>query len=30
MNKNIFGENLEVCGLEPLTGYFRNGCCDTD
>ena len=30
MNKNIFGEKLEVCGLEPLTGYFRNGCCDTD
>lgn len=20
---------LQVCSLEPLTGWFRNGCCDT-
>ena len=30
MNKNIFGEPLITCSSKPLTGYFRNGCCDTD
>ena len=30
MNKNIFGDPLIVCSHNPLTGYFRNGCCDTD
>ena len=30
MNKNIFGEPLITCSTNPLTGYFRNGCCDTD
>ena len=30
MNKNIFGEALITCSKEPLTGYFRNGCCNTD
>ena len=30
MNKNIFGEKLITCSKKPLTGYFRNGCCDTD
>jgi uncharacterized protein (DUF2237 family) len=30
MNKNIFGENLITCSNNPLTGFFRNGCCDTD
>ena len=30
MNKNIFGEPLILCSKEPLTGFFRNGCCDTD
>ena len=30
MNKNIFGNPLIVCSHKPLTGYFRNGCCDTD
>ena len=30
MNKNIFGEPLITCSNDPLTGYFRNGCCDTD
>jgi uncharacterized protein (DUF2237 family) len=28
--KNVLGTILKVCSLEPLTGYFRNGCCDTD
>lgn len=30
MNKNIFGEPLITCSMKPLTGFFRNGCCDTD
>jgi hypothetical protein len=30
MNKNIFGEKLISCSNSPLTGFFRNGCCDTD
>ena len=30
MNKNIFGEKLITCSESPLTGFFRNGCCDTD
>ncbi len=29
-NKNIFGEALISCSQEPLTGYFRDGCCNTD
>ena len=29
-NKNIFGESLIVCSTNPLTGYFRDGCCNTD
>ena len=28
-NKNIFGEPLITCSTDPLTGFFRNGCCDT-
>ena len=30
MNKNIFGEKLITCSINPMTGFFRNGCCDTD
>ena len=30
MNKNIFGDPIIECSKSPLTGYFRNGCCDTD
>ena len=28
--KNVLGENLEDCSNEPLTGWFRDGCCNTD
>ena len=28
--KNVLGGLLENCSLEPLTGYFRDGCCRTD
>jgi uncharacterized protein (DUF2237 family) len=27
--KNVLGEPLESCSTNPMTGFFRNGCCDT-
>ena len=27
---NVFGETLESCSEEPLTGFFRDGCCNTN
>ena len=27
--KNVFGEDLAVCSADPLTGFFRNGKCET-
>jgi len=27
--KNVFGEPLEPCSENPLTGFFRDGCCNT-
>ena len=29
-SKNIFGQPLIACSHQPLTGYFRDGCCATD
>lgn len=29
MAKNVFGEDLQVCSADPVTGFFRNGKCDT-
>lgn len=26
---NVLGGRLEPCSTAPLTGFFRNGCCDT-
>ncbi|MAQ86149.1 DUF2237 family protein [Psychromarinibacter halotolerans] len=26
---NVLGEPLESCSDDPLTGYYRNGSCDT-
>lgn len=26
---NVLGEALEPCSMNPLTGFYRNGCCDT-
>ena len=28
--KNVLGEKLEECSNNPLTGFFRDGCCNTD
>jgi len=27
--RNVLGEALEACSVNPMTGFFRNGCCDT-
>ena len=27
--RNVLGEILDVCSVSPMTGFFRNGCCDT-
>lgn len=27
---NVLGEVLEPCSRDPMTGFFRNGCCDTN
>lgn len=27
--KNVLGTELESCGTDPITGYFRDGCCNT-
>ena len=27
--RNVLGERLEVCSLQPTTGFFRDGCCNT-
>jgi len=27
---NIFGEPLKTCSNDPVTGFFRDGCCNTD
>ena len=29
MALNVLGTPLEACSLDPMTGYYRNGCCDT-
>ena len=28
--KNVLGGELEECSADPLTGWFRDGCCNTD
>lgn len=27
--KNVLGEDLIPCSMEPLTGFYRDGCCNT-
>ena len=26
---NVYGKPLQICGNEPITGAFRDGCCNT-
>ncbi len=28
-SKNVFGETLAPCGQDPVTGFYRDGCCNT-
>ena len=28
--KNVLGEKLEACSVDPVTGWFRDGCCNTN
>lgn len=27
--RNVLGEELTPCSFDPVTGFFRNGCCET-
>ncbi len=27
--KNVLGTDLETCSTSPMTGFFRDGCCNT-
>ena len=27
--RNVLGGPLRPCSMEPMTGFFRNGCCET-
>ncbi len=27
---NVLGGPLELCGTDPVTGWFRDGCCNTE
>ena len=26
---NVLGEELQPCGTDPMTGFYRDGCCST-
>ncbi|MGH2759227.1 MAG: DUF2237 family protein [Actinomycetota bacterium] len=28
-DRNVLGGELEECGLDPVTGFYRDGCCTT-
>ncbi|WP_027467971.1 DUF2237 family protein [Deefgea rivuli] len=30
MDINVLGQELKPCSFDPLTGFFRDGCCRTD
>src|SRR5262245_30912700 len=27
--RSVLGEPLEICSIKPMTGFYRDGCCDT-
>lgn len=29
MAKNVLGGELQTCSVDPLTGFYRDGCCNT-
>ena len=28
-SRNVLGEPLAICSIKPMTGFYRDGCCDT-
>jgi uncharacterized protein (DUF2237 family) len=28
-SRNVLGEPLEICSIKPMTGFYRDGCCNT-
>jgi uncharacterized protein (DUF2237 family) len=28
-DRNVLGDELEPCGTDPVTGFYRDGCCTT-
>lgn len=28
-SRNVLGEPLATCGVDPVTGFYRDGCCNT-
>jgi uncharacterized protein (DUF2237 family) len=28
-DRNVLGGELETCGMDPVTGFYRDGCCST-
>jgi uncharacterized protein (DUF2237 family) len=30
MPLNVLGTELQACSYDPLTGFYRDGCCNTD
>jgi len=29
MAKNVLGTDLQTCSTDPMTGFYRDGCCNT-
>lgn len=29
MAQNLLGGELQTCGTDPVTGFYRDGCCET-
>jgi uncharacterized protein (DUF2237 family) len=29
MAKNVLGTDLQSCSTDPITGFYRDGCCNT-
>jgi uncharacterized protein (DUF2237 family) len=27
--RNVLGEAVKICSIKPMTGFYRDGCCDT-
>ncbi|AFL89884.1 hypothetical protein Terro_3673 [Terriglobus roseus DSM 18391] len=28
-SKSVLGQPMQTCGCDPMTGFYRDGCCDT-